>query len=347
MDGNISLQKKGNCFDLFRYWAAFSVMFLHFTGFANIHISSESGLIDGIRSVATFAPGVVVLFAMSGYLIVASRERSADTKEFFIKRIARMYPELWVCTLVNIVMILSLAREMLDGSFILWIFTQVFGIANTPKCLLAFGTGSVNGALWTIFTEIQLYIVLAFSYRLLKKLSMQTWMVFLFLLAVINIGSYYLAINSVGLIAKMIERLFLPYALWFFIGVFCYLKRETVIPWLKKLLPLLLIVYILVRYSEITIPGYYTNIGIGILCPFLVIGGALSFPMKRIKVDLTYGMFLYHWIVLNIIVHFKLFGRIKLPVLIFCYVAVTLFFSYLSWRYVGSFAKKVTEKLLK
>lgn len=347
MNEKIDRSKKENCFDLFRYWAAFSVMFLHFTGFAKKYISSESKLVDGIRSIATFAPGVVILFAMSGYLIVASRERSADTKEFFIKRIARMYPELWVCTLINIVVILIFAREMLDDSFILWIFTQIFGIANTPKCLLAFGTGSVNGALWTIYIEIQLYIVLAFSYCFLKKLSMKTWMVVLFMLALINVGVYYLAVNNVGMMSKLIERSFFPYALWFFIGAFCYLKREMVIPWLKKLLPLLLIAYILIRYSGISIPGYYANIGIGILCPLLVIGGALSFPMKRIRVDLTYGMFLYHWIILNIIVHFDLFDHVNLPILIFCYVAVTLFLSYLSWKYVGSLAKRATEKMLK
>lgn len=47
---------------------------------------------DGI-----FFSGVVVLFAMSGFLIAASLERSKDRKEFFIKRVLRMYPELWVC----------------------------------------------------------------------------------------------------------------------------------------------------------------------------------------------------------------------------------------------------------
>ena len=153
----IDRQIDGNCFDLLRYWAALSVMFLHFTGFANLNYSG-SHLINGIRDVVTFMPGVVVLFSMSGFLIAASCERSSGRKQFFMKRIVRLYPELWMCTLVNVALLFILARERLDVTFVGWIISQIFGIANTPKCLAGFGTGSVNGALWTIFTEIQLYI---------------------------------------------------------------------------------------------------------------------------------------------------------------------------------------------
>ena len=43
-----------------------------------------------------FFPGVVILFSMSGFLVSASIERSKNKKEFFAKRVLRMYPELWV-----------------------------------------------------------------------------------------------------------------------------------------------------------------------------------------------------------------------------------------------------------
>ena len=89
-----------------------------------------------------------------------SFERCITKKEFFIKRIFRLYPELWLCTLVNLILLFLFVRESLDGSLWLWVLTQIVGIANTPSCLSEFATGSVNGALWTIFTEIQLYLVL-------------------------------------------------------------------------------------------------------------------------------------------------------------------------------------------
>ena len=145
-----------NAFDLIRYWAAICVMFLHYTGYA-LHLSAEnSSFLHILRWVVSFFPGVVVLFSMSGFLIAASYERSKNRKDFFVKRILRMYPELWVCTIVNLIVVCIFAYKLLDKSIIIWLVTQIFGIANTPSCLNNFATGSINGALWTIFTEMQL-----------------------------------------------------------------------------------------------------------------------------------------------------------------------------------------------
>ena len=68
-----------------------------------------------------------------------------------------MYPELWACTIVNLTVVCLLAYKFLNKSILVWLGTQIFGIAYTPSCLKNFATGSVNGALWTIFTELQLY----------------------------------------------------------------------------------------------------------------------------------------------------------------------------------------------
>lgn len=84
---------------------------------------------------------------MSGFLIAASFERSKNKKEFYTKRVLRMYPELWVCTIVNLMVVCLLAFKSLDKSIFVWLGTQVFGIAYTPDCLKNFATGSVNGAL--------------------------------------------------------------------------------------------------------------------------------------------------------------------------------------------------------
>ena len=265
-----------NAFDLIRYWAAISVMVGHFMWKLQTYAPIDSGIVKTITRVSTFFPGVVVLFAMSGFLIAASYERSKNRKEFFIKRVLRMYPELWVCTVVNLIVVCVLAYELLDKSIIVWLVTQIFGIANTPSCLNSFATGSINGALWTIFTEMQLYIVLGFAYNWLKRLTTKEWIVLLAFLSACNIGADFVATIVGGGIAKIIERLFLTYAIWFFIGVFCYVKREQLIPSLKKFTPVYLIVYVFCKYLPIDIPGYYANISVGILLPLIVIGGGIA-----------------------------------------------------------------------
>ncbi len=268
---------KDNAFDLIRYWAAISVMVGHFMWKLQTYSPTDSALAAVISRVSTFFPGVVVLFSMSGFLIAASYERSKSRKEFFAKRVLRMYPELWVCTIVNMVVVCILAYELLDKSIITWLITQIFGIANTPSCLKSFATGSINGALWTIFTEMQLYVVLGFTYKWLKKLSTKKWVALLIALAICNIGADFAATSFGGGIAKIIERVFLTYALWFFIGVFCYIKHEQLIPILKKIVPAMLIAYLVCYLLPINIPGYYSNIAVGILLPFIVIGGGTAY----------------------------------------------------------------------
>lgn len=264
-----------NAFDLIRYWAAICVMFLHYTGYA-LHLSAENlSFMHILRWVVSFFPGVVVLFSMSGFLIAASYERSKNRKDFFVKRILRMYPELWVCTIVNLIVVCIFAYKLLDKSIIIWLVTQIFGIANTPSCLNNFATGSINGALWTIFTEMQLYIVLGLSYNWLKKLSLKKWIILLAFLSVCNIGADFVTSTVGGVSVKIIERIFLTYAVWFFIGVFCYVKREQLVPMLKHSIPMLVVIYVFNRCLPINIPGYYANILVGILLPLIVMGGVL------------------------------------------------------------------------
>jgi peptidoglycan/LPS O-acetylase OafA/YrhL len=166
--------------------------------------------------------------------------------------------------------VFALTRKLLDKSIGIWLVTQIFGVANTPSCLKNFATGSVNGALWTIFTEIQLYIVLGMTYKFLKKLSIKKWLVLLSAFAAINVLAGFTVKFAA---AKIIERIFLPYAIWFFIGTFCYVYKEKMLPFLTKCFFPLTACYTVLRLLPISIPGYYADIAVGILCPLIVIGG--------------------------------------------------------------------------
>lgn len=78
--------------------------------------------------VSTFFPGVVILFAMSGFLVSASFEKSKDKKEFFMKRVFRMYPELWACTIVNLTVVCLLAYKFLNKSILVMRYSFIIGL---------------------------------------------------------------------------------------------------------------------------------------------------------------------------------------------------------------------------
>ena len=331
---------KNNAFDILRYFAAFSVMFLHYTYYAITMSEQKIDFLRIIRRTTEFFPGVVILFSLSGFLISASFERCDTKKQFLKKRVFRLYPELWLCTLVNIVVIVLLAGKILDKSFVLWVVTQIFGIANTPECLKSFATGSVNGALWTIFTEVQLYIVLGITYNWTKKLKQKGWYFLLTATVILNPVCSYLSEVMGPKVAKIIERLFIPYAVWFFIGVFCYQKREKIIPILKKYVWTILLIFAINQGFNICSFGYYEDIITGITLSFATIGLAYVLPAVRIRQDISYGIFLYHWIIINVMVHLNIFDKMSWSVCGILFIIATLLISSLSKRCINILLKK-------
>lgn len=346
MDRNEEYRENG--FDLLRYAATLSVMMLHYSSFSMILSDNlpvvGAAFMDKTRHVTQLFPGVVILFVMSGFLVSASFERAKSRKEFFLKRVLRIYPELWLCTIVNLAVISVLVPELLDRSIIPWLVTQIFGIANTPACLQSLPTGSVNGALWTVFTEVQLYLVLGLLYPFLKKRRIRHWAAILFVLAALNLVCGVVAQSAGGVSAKLIERLFIPYALWFFIGVFCFQKRQALLPVLKKVFLPLLVIYLMIGSVKAQLPGYYTNIVTSVMIPVLAIGCGYWLPKIRLKHDFSYGMFLYHWIVLNVMTHFDLLNRLPWYVGLFLFLSGTIAAAVMSWAVCG-WCRRGVEKV--
>lgn len=87
-----------NCFDIIRLACTFTVFFGHFL----THFAIDNELLHGI---AYFVRGVPVFFFLSGLFIARSLERY-KTSEFLKRRAIRIFPELWVCVLLNLTIIL-------------------------------------------------------------------------------------------------------------------------------------------------------------------------------------------------------------------------------------------------
>lgn len=86
----------------------------------------------------------------------------------------------------------------------------------------------------------------------------------------------------------------------------------------------MVIAYLVIKSFPVELPGYYADITTGILLPFAVIGGGYCLPRLRLKPDLSYGMFLYHWIVLNIMVYYDLINKLQWPLGVVLYVSGTV-----------------------
>lgn len=334
---------KHNSFDILRYLAAFNVMFLHFSFYAIHNTEKKPYFIFALRKYTEAVQGVVILFTISGFLMAASLHRTQKLSVYFKKRALRLYPELWLSTVFSFILLIFLRPVKIDVTIFKWLLIQSVGVAYTPESLKTFATGSINGALWTIMVEIQLYILIALFYKFLKKLSFRGWVCFLVVLFFINLSCGYInSISNYYPIKKLIERSALPYMIWFFIGVFCFFFLDTLLPLFRKTFMPIICIYILLFIIPGLMIGYYVEWFASLLLPWITLCLAFLLPPIRLKRDLSYEFFLSHWIVINIIIYFQLFQLWNLYFVILFFLFSTFVISIMLF-YLNRLIQKLAE----
>ena len=154
---------ENNIFDIIRYYAMLQVMVNHMVEHFKLQLPAV------LQALIKFQ-GVVILFALSGYLTAASLDRDSmngdiDKPKFLKKRFFRIFPEYWLCVLINTVVIFVLYSpkpNLKEG--LIYVITQ-FGCLNfyTGEWLRGYGVGAPNGSLWTILVELEFYVIILFT----------------------------------------------------------------------------------------------------------------------------------------------------------------------------------------
>ncbi|KAJ54593.1 hypothetical protein ACMU_17970 [Actibacterium mucosum KCTC 23349] len=165
--------------------------------------------------------GVYVFFAISGYCILGSYLRSADSWEFFAKRVARIYPLFVVSSTVVFLYITlfhvpSFSRDgwsfnAQDVSVQDYVFTTFF-LAND------LGFTWVDGAYWTLLVEVKFYFIIALVFGLIARHALHiSEYIFGFALPLAWVFSIY---ADIGPAEKILRNIFLaPYFPFFVIGM--------------------------------------------------------------------------------------------------------------------------------
>ena len=351
-----------NLFPILRYLAIFCVMCLHFTGYMRIYVPDHAVGISVLRSVIDFYQPTVVLFSISGFLISASIDGLGidNLKLYLKKRFLRLYPELWVSMLFYIICIYCVVPELLDNSIFKWIITQGIGIAATPSCMQEFATGSINGSMWYITVLIQLYILL-FIFKLFIKNNNSRYVYgFIFIaFTICNLTAFYINPVLPPIAQKLLERSFVPYAIWFFIGVLfhdlgLYQKRYSIL-----FLIILIMIHFLIKTFKIFDFGYYTGLLSGMAVAAIAILVAtftikktyysrlISFCLKLKKTDISYGMYLNHWLFINLLIHYKIYEKIHWGICFVLYILATIIVAFVGHIITSKLIDKLSSIRIK
>lgn len=323
-----------------------------FFGHFLTHFSVDNTVLHGI---AYFVRAVPVFFFLSGLFIARSLERY-KTGEFLKRRAIRIFPELWVCVLVNLlIIIISLGGGYSLKDIIIYLGTQMTALQfYTGAWLRQYGVGVPNGALWTITVDIQFYIVAILIAKLMKGRKIKTWGVVIIAFMIIDLAFEKGKELYPEILYKLLQCNLVPFIWIFLIGMCVYYNREKIIPTIVRFKWVFVIAYLMWQYvipgSIVkTFGGIRYNIFTTVLMLLMIIGIGFSFT-KRFRQDYSYSFYLYHMVVINFVINnlFKGFASAgQFLITLICSIIAIGILAVLSRRYVaGSLTGRIENRLL-
>lgn len=333
-----SIVYKDNCISSIRVLAATQVMLTHILAHLNITLNPI------LEHIIGFFSGVPIFFFLSGFLIWDSVSKTNSYKEFVRKRALRIFPELWVGILFEILIIVNFDTNYSIADLgLLFVAQGTIFQFYTPDSLRNFGCGSPNGSLWTICVFIQFYFLVWFLYKLMHNKKVSKWIMLL-------IGSLLLGgiiertlINiPVEIVYKLYSQTILKYIWLFILGVCIAEHKDICLPILKKYWYFFLILGI-IPYLTIDISVGYSVFKNGFLVSGLL-GFSYRYSKLKLPIDISYGLFIYHMIIVNVYISINRIGKIQYALEI---VIISLLLALFSTLTVGKWAarKKINNPI--
>ncbi len=326
-----------NNFDALRLIAAWLVI----VGHSFELLGRGDPLHDALKVESLGAIGVIMFFAMSGYLVTLSLLRTPSIGEFLWKRALRILPALWVLIAVSVFVwgaaltrfdLLTYYTSLTTQDYLVWMFLRIRQylpgtFENNPL------QQGFNGSLWTLPLEARCYFVLA-----LCAVARKRWLKWLVALTLIGIAVVAFRHFGRGVFRVKVftidSYLFLKLVVPFFLGSAIALWGTP--RWCRVWFGVfsLAAISLWIKFAEqAPVAGWLV---FAMCVGYLALGVALHthgwFTGITRHGDFSYGLYLYAFPVQQTLISF--FPLISVAVLIAATTAFTGFFAYLSWRFV-------------
>ena len=295
-----------NNFDLLRLLAAAGVMALHIF---DLTAAPELAWLHGIDT----RIALCTFFVISGYLVFQSFEQTPRLGRYAEKRLRRIVPAYAVVIVLSVLMgagISSLAWRdywQHSGTWAYLLSNLAFLNFLQPDLPGVFATHpftAVNGALWTIKVELMFYMAVPLFVWLVRRLGHHAVLGVGYALACLWWGGFTaLAVaTGKGMYIELAKQM--PGWLMFFLpGAWCYYERDRLqaLGWRfgavsAGLLALTYVVELNYLYP-LALAGcvFYAAFGVRWLGHFTRFG------------DLSYGIYILHFPIIQLLVHFGVF----------------------------------------
>lgn len=305
---------RNNAFDILKLIGAFIVLFSH--SFRHFNVTKPVYTLfftDG-------ATGVVIFFAITGFVMMPTWEKMQGKKHSYIKfmfnRFMRLYPALWLSFVI-----ISIANTLIMN---INIFSVDYLLYSIRYCIFAKGNGYglngiTNGVLWTILPDIVFYFITPLVYKIMKNQKTWVWLVVIILFWQFNVwdAKVIAVCQKIPFFGLFVSETFsLCFMYEFLIGSFLYFKRNTILKFFVNhktyayvWLSIFTVFFVLYNsFNFIPKRGLMHTPWMGIMVAPLAIILAFVIGKFRIKKELSYSIFLFHMIIVQILKFFSISG---------------------------------------
>lgn len=258
-----------------------------------------------------YAPGVPAFFFVSGFLIYSSW-CNAPGMAYFQNRFLRIWPALAFVTCGGALIALGV-RGVHDFSahtttYLIWIVSQVtLGQWYNPQIFRNIGSGVINGALWTITTEIIFYAfvpIIAFFERKIKY-AIPLFIALSFSLYVVGPQVLGQRVYGDKTFYDVLGVTPLVWGWMFGFGMLAVKYFNRIQPYFRyfpiAIVPLISLI-MLGRFDDAFFGCMGNRLGILYFVPYCMIIIYLAFqtPFIKLDTDLSYGIYIWHMPIINV-----------------------------------------------
>lgn len=221
MPAEHTLKNRIASLDGLRALAILSVCIFHFYFFFPSHESVSYGSNYADLPIAKYGYlGVMLFFAISGFVISQTLHSSSSSSHFFVKRFARLFPAMLLCSVLTFGF--SFIPPVTYHSE--WIYFIPSWTFIDPRIYnFIFKTeifGWLDGSYWSLFTEVRFYLIAAIIYFMNKENFYLNFLKLAVLVGILFPVSIYFEIKPLRSALNLI--LIANQLPWFVFGIGCY-----------------------------------------------------------------------------------------------------------------------------
>jgi peptidoglycan/LPS O-acetylase OafA/YrhL len=326
--------KHKNNFDLLRFVFAFTVLLVH------SHVLSAEADLAFLARYLSSEIAVQGFFVVSGYLVFMSLENSRGIGDYLGKRVRRIYPAYFAvvagCAVLGLLVSTVPPMQYASTDLVRYLAANLaflnFLAPTLPGVFRANPQPEVNGALWTLKIEVMFYASVPVIAWLGTRLGRTRTLATLYVLAAVYVVAMnWLAARTGNNFYLLLQRQ-LPGQLGFFLaGAASYYYADFITRRWKWILPAA-IVALAAAYSSYHLKVLLLPAALGAIVVYVAVGLRHLGNFGKYG-DLSYGIYIFHFPVIQLLVSTGFFRESPFGALA-ATISLVLVLAFMSWHLV-------------